>query len=66
MPYVTERWLGGTLVTNWTTIYQRINELEKLEKMKETKEINKLTKKEDLMIKREIARLELRLSGLRI
>jgi len=64
MPYVTERWLGGTL-TNWTTIYQRINELEKLEKMKETGEINKLTKKEGLMIEREIARLELRLSGLR-
>jgi small subunit ribosomal protein S2 len=64
MPYVTERWLGGTL-TNWATIYQRINELEKLEKMKETGEINKLTKKEGLMIEREIARLELRLSGLR-
>jgi small subunit ribosomal protein S2 len=64
MPYVTERWLGGTL-TNWSTIYQRILELEKLEKMKETGEILKLTKKEGLMIERNIARLQLRLSGLR-
>ena len=64
MPYVTERWLGGTL-TNWSTIYQRVLELEKLEKMKESGEINKLTKKEGLMIEREIARLQLRLSGLR-
>ena len=28
MPYVTERWLGGML-TNWVTIYERINELER-------------------------------------
>ncbi len=64
MPYVTERWLGGTL-TNWSTIYQRILELDRLEKMRDSGEINKLTKKEGLMIEREIARLELRLSGLR-
>ena len=35
MPYVTERWLGGML-TNWTTIAQRINELERLEKLRDT------------------------------
>jgi len=64
MPYVTERWLGGML-TNWSTIYQRIMELEKLEKMRDSGEINKLTKKEGLMIGREIARLQLRLSGVR-
>lgn len=64
MPYVTERWLGGTL-TNWSTIYQRILELDRLEKMRDSGEINKLTKKEGLIIEREIARLLLRLSGLR-
>lgn len=64
MPYVTERWLGGTL-TNWVTIQQRIRELERLEKLHETGEINRLTKKEGLMIDREIKRLELRLSGIR-
>ncbi|KPL79323.1 30S ribosomal protein S2 [Ornatilinea apprima] len=63
-PYVTERWLGGTL-TNWITIQQRIRELERLERMQETGEINQLTKKEGLLIQREINRLKLRLSGIR-
>lgn len=64
MPYVTERWLGGT-ITNWTTIQKRIFELERLERMRDNGEINLLTKKEGLMIEREIARLEKRLSGVR-
>ncbi|MEM5775471.1 MAG: 30S ribosomal protein S2, partial [Anaerolineaceae bacterium] len=64
MPYVTERWLGGIL-TNWQTIQQRIRELERLERMFETGEINRLTKKEGLLIEREIKRLNTRLSGLR-
>jgi small subunit ribosomal protein S2 len=64
MPYVTERWLGGTL-TNWQTIQLRIRELERLERLFETGEINRLTKKEGLLIEREIKRLNLRLSGLR-
>lgn len=64
MPYVNQRWLGGTL-TNWVTIQQRIVELTRLEKMFETGEINKLTKKEGLMIQREINRLQTRLSGIR-
>jgi len=64
MPYVNQRWLGGTL-TNWITIQQRIVELTRLEKMFETGEINKLTKKEGLMIQREINRLQTRLSGIR-
>jgi small subunit ribosomal protein S2 len=64
MPYVTERWLGGTL-TNWVTIHQRIQELERLERLRDSGEINRLTKKEGLLIEREIGRLETRLSGLR-
>ena len=64
MPYVTERWLGGTL-TNWSTIFQRVQELERLEKLRDTGEINRLTKKEGLLIEREIVRLERRLSGVR-
>ena len=64
MPYVTERWLGGML-TNWTTIAQRINELERLEKLRDTGDIKKLTKKEGLIVERDIARLQLRLSGVR-
>ena len=64
MPYVTERWLGG-MVTNWVTIFQRIKELERLEKLRDSGDINRLTKKEGLMIEREINRLQTRLSGVR-
>jgi len=64
MPYVNQRWLGGTL-TNWVTIQQRLVELVRLEKMNDTGEINLLTKKEGLLINREVVRLNSRLSGLR-
>jgi small subunit ribosomal protein S2 len=64
MPYVNERWLGGT-ITNWVTIQQRIFELERLERMRDSGELDLLTKKEGLMIERDIARLEKRLSGIR-
>ena len=64
MPYVTERWMGGML-TNWSTMFVRIQELERLEKMRDTKEIERLTKKEGLLINREIVRLTTRLSGTR-
>ena len=64
MPYVTERWLGGML-TNWTTMFNRIQELDRLEKLIETGEINRLTKKEGLLIRREVKKLQARLSGVR-
>jgi small subunit ribosomal protein S2 len=64
MPYVTERWMGGML-TNWATMYQRIQELDRLEKIHSTDEISRLTKKEGLLIQRQITRLQTRLSGSR-
>jgi len=64
MPYVIERWLPGTL-TNWMTIHQRIMELERLEKMRDSGEIDRLVKKEGLMIERKINRLLVHLSGIR-
>jgi len=64
MPYVTVRWLGG-LLTNWSTFYQRIQELERLEQLRDSGEINRLTKKEGLLIQREIDRLNERLGGVR-
>jgi len=64
MPYVTERWLGGML-TNWSTMFNRIQELEKLEHLRDSGEIHRLTKKEGLLIEREIKRLQTRLSGVR-
>ena len=64
MPYVVERWMGG-MITNWSTIYNRILELERLEKLRDSGEILRLTKKEGLLIQRDITRLDSRLSGLR-
>ena len=64
MPYVTERWMGGML-TNWSTMNARIKELARLEKMRDNNELERLTKKEGLLIGREITRLTTRLSGTR-
>src|SRR6266508_1664807 len=64
MPYVTERWMGGML-TNWSTMHARIEQLERLEKMRDNNELDRLTKKEGLLIGREITRLTTRLSGTR-
>jgi small subunit ribosomal protein S2 len=64
MPYVTERWLGGML-TNWSTMHARIQELDRLEGLRDSGEISRLTKKEGLLIQREIDRLLIRLSGVR-
>ena len=64
MPWVTARWLGGTL-TNWTTIRQRINELERLERMRERGDFARITKKEALGLERQIERLEMLLGGIR-
>jgi small subunit ribosomal protein S2 len=64
MPYVTNRWLGGML-TNWRTIRGRINELERFERMRDKGDFERLTKKEALLISREIERLEILLGGIR-
>ena len=64
MPYVNQRWLGGTL-TNWKTIRQRTDYLLELEKRQARGEFARLPKKEALMREREINRLNYRLGGLK-
>ncbi|MCL4254408.1 MAG: 30S ribosomal protein S2 [Anaerolineae bacterium] len=64
MPYVNQRWLGGTL-TNWRTIRERIDTLKKLEARRDKGEFELLTKREALMLNREIEKLNLRLGGIR-
>ncbi len=64
MPYVNNRWLGGTL-TNWRTIRSRIDELESLERRRDAGEFENLTKKEALSLTRQIERLGMRLGGVR-
>ncbi|MGC9349659.1 MAG: 30S ribosomal protein S2 [Anaerolineae bacterium] len=64
MPYVNQRWLGGTL-TNWRTIKERIDYLKDLEARRDAGEFDLLTKKEALMRDREIAKLNSRLGGVK-
>ena len=64
MPYVTSRWLGGTL-TNWITIQTRIQYLAKLEDMKERGEFSRLPKREALDREKEIERLNRYFGGLK-
>src|ERR687884_86524 len=64
MPYVNQRWLGGTL-TNYQTIQQRIRRLEELEQRKERGEFDVLPKKEATRLNDEMARLSRLLGGLR-
>ena len=64
IPYVTERWLGGTF-TNFETIQKRVNYFKDLEKKKETGELGKYTKKEQLDFDREIAKLKIKFDGVR-
>ena len=64
MPHVTARWLGGML-TNWRTIRERINELDRLERMRDRGDFERITKKEGLILSREIEKLDTRLGGIR-
>ena len=52
-------------MTNWRTIRQRINELERLERMRDGGEFASFTKKEALGMTRKIERLEMLLGGIR-
>ncbi len=63
MPYVDGRWIGGTL-TNFGQIRKRVEKMEKLMMEREKGELGKYTKKERLLIDREIANLERFFSGI--
>jgi small subunit ribosomal protein S2 len=63
MPYVDQRWLGGT-ITNWGEIRKRIERMQELKEKREKGEFNKFTKKERILIDREISKLEKFFGGL--
>lgn len=63
MPYVDGRWIGGTL-TNFMQIRKRVEKMERLTSEREKGELAKYTKKERLLIDREIANLERFFSGI--
>ena len=64
MFYVNERWLGGTL-TNFKTIRKRIERLAELEKMQEDGTFEVLPKKEVILLKKEMDKLEKNLGGIK-
>lgn len=64
MPYVSSRWLGGTL-TNFATIQARIDHLVRLEDARERGEFERMLKKEALRVEKEIAGLNRHLVGIK-
>lgn len=64
VPYVTERWLGGTF-TNFETIQKRVNYYKDLEKQKVSGGLEKYTKKERLGFDKELALLKTKFEGIR-
>ena len=64
MYYVNQRWLGGTL-TNFETIRKRIDRLEELERMQEDGTFGVLPKKEVILLKKEMEKLEKNLGGIK-
>ena len=64
LPYVTERWLGGT-ITNFETIQKRVDYFKDLERKKMTGELEKYTKKERLMFDKELAKLQVKFGGIK-
>jgi small subunit ribosomal protein S2 len=64
MPYVTQRWLGGTL-TNFSTVQGCLSSLEKIQQKKDTGLIDDMPKKEKAAMEKEYARLMRNLGGLR-
>jgi small subunit ribosomal protein S2 len=64
MPYVTTRWLGGTM-TNWSTISKRIEHFQELEQRVSAVETSELPKKERIMLQRQFNRMQRVFGGLK-
>lgn len=64
MYYVNQRWLGGML-TNFETIQKRVKRLNDLEKMQEDGTFDVLPKKEVILLKKEMEKLEKNLGGIK-
>ncbi|MDD3399454.1 MAG: 30S ribosomal protein S2 [Candidatus Pacebacteria bacterium] len=64
LPYVSERWLGGTF-TNFSSISKRIEHYKELERRKKEGELEKYTKKEKAKLDKELERLTVKFEGIR-
>jgi len=64
MPYVNYRWLGGML-TNFQTVHSRVSKLRELQRIVDSGEIDQMPKKEGLKVRRDLAKLERNLGGIK-
>lgn len=64
MPYVNQRWLGGML-TNFVTMRSRVQRMEELEAMEADGRMATLPKKEQLLLRKELGKLQSNLGGVR-
>ncbi len=64
MPYINRRWLGG-LLTNFKTVRGSINRLKEIETMQTDGSFERVNKKEQLMLRRELDKLKANLSGIK-
>lgn len=64
MPYVNARWLGGML-TNFVTIRSRVTRMEELEAMEADGRMDLLPKKEQILLRKELGKLQTNLNGIR-
>jgi small subunit ribosomal protein S2 len=64
MPYINFRWLGGML-TNFQTVHARVSKLRELQRVVDSGEIDQMPKKEALKVRRDLAKLERNLGGIK-
>ncbi len=64
MPYVNFRWLGGML-TNFQTVHARVAKLRELQRQVDSGEVDQMPKKEGLKVRRDLAKLERNLGGIK-
>jgi small subunit ribosomal protein S2 len=64
MPYVNFRWLGGML-TNFQTVHSRVAKLRELQRIVDSGEIEQMPKKEGLKVRRDLAKLDRNLGGIK-
>jgi len=64
MPYVNFRWLGGML-TNFQTVHSRVAKLRELQRQIDSGEVDQMPKKEGLKVRRDLAKLDRNLGGIK-
>jgi small subunit ribosomal protein S2 len=64
MPYVNFRWLGGML-TNFQTVHSRVAKLRELQRQVDSGDVDQMPKKEGLKVRRDLAKLDRNLGGIK-